>query len=138
MSGPYTIRLARPSDLPLLPPIEAAAATRFRATPYAFLVEDSAANPVSANVDLTHESVWVAVDPADQPVGFAIVRLLATSAHLHELDVHPRHAGHGLGRRLIEVVSVWAGVRGARPHPDHLRRRPVERPLLRAPEVPHP
>jgi hypothetical protein len=52
MSDPYTIRQARPSDLPLLPLIEAAAATRFRATPYAFLIEDSAANPVSATVDL--------------------------------------------------------------------------------------
>jgi GNAT superfamily N-acetyltransferase len=41
------------------------------------------------------------------------VRLLATSAHLREIDVHPQHAGHGLGRRLIEVVSVWARMRGA-------------------------
>jgi GNAT superfamily N-acetyltransferase len=113
MPDRYTIRAARPDDLPLLPPIEAAAAVHFLATPYAWIVEDSAVNPVSANVDLAHEHVWVAVDPADEPVGFVIVRLLATSVHIHELDVRPQHAGHGLGRRLIETVAAWARARGA-------------------------
>ncbi len=113
MPDRYTIRAGRPGDLPLLPQIEAAAAVHFHATPYAWIVEDSAVNPVSANVDLAHEYVWVVADPADAPVGFVIVRVLATSTHIHELDVHPQHAGQGLGRQLIETVAAWARARGA-------------------------
>jgi GNAT superfamily N-acetyltransferase len=104
---PYAIRAVRPDDLAALPAIERAAATHFRATPYAALADD---DPVSAEVDLAHEYVWVAVDQEDHPIGFAIVQLLDESVHLHELDVHPRQ---GLGRRLIETIADWARTRGA-------------------------
>jgi GNAT superfamily N-acetyltransferase len=107
----YVIRPARPDDLPLLPDVERAAAAQFRATPYAYLAEDDYL--VSDDVDLEREYVWVAVDEADHPIGFAIVRLLDESVHLHELDVHARHARQGLGRRLIEEVADWARARGA-------------------------
>jgi GNAT superfamily N-acetyltransferase len=110
----YTIRYARQPDLVTLPDIERAAATRFRNTRYAALVDETDTAPVSANVDLEHERVWIVDDPFDQPVGFAIVHLFDTSVHLHELDVHPAHAGRGLGRQLIETVAAWARDRGAR------------------------
>ncbi len=104
------IRPARPHDLQALPLIERAAAAIFRTTPYAYLADD---DPVSAEVDLAHEYVWVAVNQADQPIAFAIVRLLDESVHLHELDVHPDYARQGLGRRLIATVAEWARARGA-------------------------
>jgi GNAT superfamily N-acetyltransferase len=107
---PYPIRPACPQDLAALPIIERAAAAQFRATPYAYLADDDL---VSTDVDLDHEFVWVAVDQADQPVGFALVHLLDESVHLHELDVHPDYARQGLGRRLIVVVADWARARGA-------------------------
>jgi GNAT superfamily N-acetyltransferase len=107
----YVIRPARPDDLPLLPDVERTAAAQFRATPYAYLAEDDYL--VSDDADLEREYVWVVVDEADQPVGFAIVRLLDESVHLHELDVDARHARQGLGRRLIEEVADWARARGA-------------------------
>ncbi len=104
------IRPARPHDLQALPLIERAAAAIFRTTPYAYLADD---DPVSAEVDLAHEYVWVAVNQTDQPIAFAIVRLLDESVHLHELDVHPDYARQGLGRRLIATVAEWARARGA-------------------------
>jgi GNAT superfamily N-acetyltransferase len=104
------IQPARPHDLQALPLIERAAAAIFRTTPYAYLADD---DPVSAEVDLAHEYVWVAVNQADQPIAFAIVRLLDESVHLHELDVHPDYARQGLGRRLIATVAEWARARGA-------------------------
>jgi GNAT superfamily N-acetyltransferase len=110
MTDAFLIRPARPDDLAILPIIERAAAAVFRATPYAYLADDDL---VSAEVDLAHEIVWVAVDRADQPVAFAIVHLLDESVHLHELDVHPDHARRGLGRRLIATVTEWARARGA-------------------------
>ena len=107
---PYTIRRGRPDDLPELPQIENAAAEPFRDTPYAWLVD---APPVTSEVDLEHELVWVVADAADRPVAFALVHLHTNAVHLHELDVHLQHARQGLGRRLIEAVAEWARARGA-------------------------
>ncbi|MBN1427787.1 MAG: GNAT family N-acetyltransferase [Anaerolineae bacterium] len=108
-NSPYMIRFAQPGDLALLPAIEQAAASQFRATPYADFVDCELA---STGISLDHDDVWVVVDDHDRPVGFAIVHLLDTSVHLHELDVHPQHARQGLGRRLIEAITEWARVRG--------------------------
>lgn len=106
----YTVRSARPDDLPLLPAIERAAAAQFRASPYPALADAALA---STAIDLTHESVWVVADAADQPVGFAMVRMHAEAAHVHELDVHPQHARQRLGQRLIRAVAHWARAQGA-------------------------
>ena len=47
-------------------------------------------------------------------VGFAIVHALELAViHLHELDIHPKHARQGLGRRLIETIAAWGRERGA-------------------------
>lgn len=86
------IRIARPDELAALPRIERAAAAQFRATPYPEMAD---ADLVSAEIDLGQEYVWVVVDLADQPIGFAIVHLLDESVHLHELDIHPDHARQG-------------------------------------------
>jgi GNAT superfamily N-acetyltransferase len=104
------IRSARPDDLQALPLIERAAAAIFRTTPYAYLADD---DPVSSEVDLAHEHVWVAVNQDDKPIAFALVHVLDESVHLHELDVHPDYARQGLGRRLIATVAEWAWTRGA-------------------------
>jgi GNAT superfamily N-acetyltransferase len=110
MTDTGIIRAARQDDLAALPVIERVAAAVFRTTPYAYLADDDL---VSADVDLRHEYVWVAVDPDDQPIAFAIVHLLDDSVHLHELDVHPDYARQGLGRQLVATVADWARARGA-------------------------
>jgi GNAT superfamily N-acetyltransferase len=110
MTNTYAIRVARQDDLAILPVIERAAAAVFRTTPYAYLADDDL---VSAEIDLAQEYVWLVVDPADQPIAFAIVHVLDESVHLHELDVHPDHARQRLGRRLIATVADWARARGA-------------------------
>ncbi len=109
----YMIRSARPQDLAALPNIERAAAAQFRATPYPWLAEDDYL--VSGDVDLEHEDVWLMVDQADRPIGFAIVHVFDQDqlVHLHELDVHPHYARQGLGRRLIAAIADWARARGA-------------------------
>ncbi len=110
MTDACIIRPARPDDLQSLPLIERAAAAQFRTTPYADLADDG---PVSAEVDLAHEYVWVAVGQDDMPIAFVLVHLLDESVHLHELDVHPDYARRGLGRRLIATVADWARARDA-------------------------
>lgn len=106
----YTIRPARPDDLPALPAIERAAASIFRDTPFAFVADFGLA---SEAIDPAHDQIWVAATAADRPVGFAIAHPLDGCAYLHELDVHPAHARRGLGRRLIQAVATWGQQTGA-------------------------
>lgn len=106
----YTIRPAEQRDLPRLPEIERAAASLFRNTAYSYLSDD---DPVSQEVDLEHELVWVIVDQADQAIGFAIFRPIDIGVHLHELDIDPRYGRRGLGRRLIEAFAEWSKQDGA-------------------------
>lgn len=104
----YQIRPARASDLPYLPAIEHAAAQRFGNTPYAFIVDHEGMSLTSFEHHFAHNRVWVAVDQRDQPVGFAVARLLDDNVYLHEIDVAPAHGRRGLGRRLIAAVIDWA------------------------------
>jgi GNAT superfamily N-acetyltransferase len=100
----YTLRAADERDLPLLPEIERAAATRFAQSRYPGLVEIP---PMSAHTDLRLHRVWVVVGE-DRPVGFLVAGRLAGGAHIYEVDVHPAHARRGLGRRLIDTLAEWA------------------------------
>lgn len=107
----YTVRIVNINDLVWLPAIEQAAATLFLTTHYAELTNfDLASDAVNLDCDY----VWVVVDHLDKPVGFAIVHALELAViHLHELDIHPKHARQGLGRRLIETIAAWGRERGA-------------------------
>ena len=55
---------------------------------------------------------WVAADEADRPVGYVLVAVVDDNAHVEQVSVHPRHAGRGLGRSLLDVVEEWARCRG--------------------------
>ncbi|HEY8516093.1 MAG TPA: GNAT family N-acetyltransferase [Candidatus Binatia bacterium] len=108
----YAIRLARPDDVALLARIERAAAALFK--PYGFarqfaretLPREDLASAVA------RDFLWVAVDGRDRPVGFALLEELDGNAHLHEIDVHPKHGRRGLGRALLATVIKAARERG--------------------------
>jgi GNAT superfamily N-acetyltransferase len=110
MTTAHSIRFARPGDLVNLPAIEREAAAQFQATPYPDMVN---AGLASERIDLDRDYVWILADEQDHPIGFAIAHVFNESVHLHEIDVHPRHARQGLGRRLIEAIADWARARGA-------------------------
>lgn len=105
----YTIAAARPSDLPLLPAIELAAATLLTGyAPASVLAE------TTSQADLEDArrrgQLWVAL-AEDVPVGFAHVEVLeAGVAHLEEIDVRPEHGRRGLGTRLVMTVCGWAAI----------------------------
>src|SRR5215467_682300 len=91
MSIVYSITLARPHDLPLLPPIELAAAKLL-----AEHASESVLGETSSQDDLKRAQsqglLWVAL-ANNVPVGFAHVELIEPSvAHLKEIDVHPTRA----------------------------------------------
>ncbi|MFI5837824.1 GNAT family N-acetyltransferase [Micromonospora sp. NPDC051300] len=56
--------------------------------------------------------LWVAVDPADRPIAFALVDLVDGAAHVQQLSVDPAYARRGIGRRLLDEVAEWAAGQG--------------------------
>jgi len=103
------IREAHIEDLPYLLPIEQAAAAQFRGTAYDAIAHSK---PTTWTLDSPRFPIWVAVNEQDQPIAFAVVRLLAEGPHLQEIDVDPNYARQGIGRRLIEAIATWARNQG--------------------------
>jgi GNAT superfamily N-acetyltransferase len=105
----YTIAIARPRDVPLLPAIELDAARLLMDyAPAPLLLEATGLEVLNAAQRRGH--LWVALAD-DVPVGFAHV-IEPAVAHLQEIDVHPEHGCRGLGTRLVMAVCEWAAAAG--------------------------
>ena len=90
MTHTYQIRAATPADVPLLLAVTGLTAESLADANSA---EDFAAAQ-QANL------LWVAVDEADSPIGFAMLAEIDQWLHLDELDVLPAY-----GRRGFQIVS---------------------------------
>ncbi len=116
--NPYLIRLANPADSEFLPDIERAAASVYREYMDVTGLTDKTIVETQSVEDFAtaqHEGLlWVVVDRADIPVGFALLRRFDGNIHLHEFDVHPAHARRGLGASLLTHVIEWARRQGTR------------------------
>lgn len=108
----YTIRPARADDLPHLPAIEHAATELFRGTAYTALAGDTGPDLEAYQHWHRTGAIWVAVDPHEQVVGFAVAERLDGEGFLTEIDVLPAHGRRGLGRWLIAAAQAWARARG--------------------------
>jgi GNAT superfamily N-acetyltransferase len=101
------IRAARPDELALLPPLEAAADTLFDALGIGPL-------PGPGRVaDL--EAALVVLVAGDPPQGFARLERIdpvGAGAHLEQLSVHPDHVRRGVGRALLRAALDWAAAQG--------------------------
>ncbi|WP_305287842.1 GNAT family N-acetyltransferase [Phenylobacterium sp.] len=112
------IRAARPDDLALLPEIELSAASLFRDEG----IDIIAGEPDDAPLDFTPAEVWAPIaeagllwvmTPDDGPPGaFLAARIEEGRLHILEFDVHRRHQGQGLGRRLLAFAIDEARRRG--------------------------
>ena len=94
------IRLARPDELVLLPPIELAADTMFLRLGIGPL-------PGPGDVEELGAALVVLVDD-DGPTGFARIDELVGGAHLEQLSVLPDHERRGTGRALLRAACAWA------------------------------
>lgn len=106
--SPYTIAAARPEHAAALPAIEVAAAALFSEEDLpGELRRDT--TPVAEFEEAARAGrLWVALDAAGAPVGFAHVTRVDGSAHLQEMDVLPAHGRRGLGAALVRAVVAWA------------------------------
>jgi GNAT superfamily N-acetyltransferase len=90
------VRQAVAADLPLLPPLEAAADRRFEGLGMWPL-------PAPGDVEALAAARFVLV-AGDPPAGFARVEEVDGLAHLEQLSVHPERQGRGLGGALVEAA----------------------------------
>jgi GNAT superfamily N-acetyltransferase len=107
------MRPAHVRDLPLLGPLEDRAGLRFEDSPHPYC-----ATFPHFDVDRLAElsragTVWVAVNGADEPIGFVIAQLWGDDGYVHELDVEQAYGRRGVGRRLLGRVAQWARAEGA-------------------------
>lgn len=106
--APPRVRLARPSDLRHLAPIEDAGGPMFEEFWDRPAPELRRPAPTGAHRDAVG-TVFVVGAP---PAGFAHVVVLDGHAHLEQVSVHPSHQRQGLGRALVAAAREemrWAG-----------------------------
>ncbi|WP_449253593.1 GNAT family N-acetyltransferase [Brevundimonas naejangsanensis] len=107
------VRPTHAADIGHLDAIERSSATLFRTIPdLAWLADDRTAGPEAHAHAVAQGLSWVAVDEADQPVGF-LIAAIEDDADLHvlELSVGADHQGRGAGRALMQMARREAEAR---------------------------
>ena len=108
----YDIRSAVAGDVVFLPEIERIAGLLFESYAGQLGLTDQTFAHVKA-VEFFGKAqqaghLWVAVAPAGDIIGFALVVDVCGYAHLDELDVLPSHGRQGIGSALVATVCSWA------------------------------
>ncbi|HBN5340040.1 TPA: GNAT family N-acetyltransferase [Enterobacter cloacae] len=107
-----TVRPTRPGDVTALPAIEHAAGQRFRDYPELAWLAEGEVISAEQHLDYAERGLsWLAL-ANDQPVGFILAELHASSLFIVEISVHLDWQGKGIGRRLIACVADQARKRG--------------------------
>lgn len=114
LTDTYVVRAARPGEAALLAGIERAALDRFRAIGRSAEADAFAADtmPLAFAEQCIAAGGLFVVARGDALAGFAAADTRDGYVHLAEVDVHPDHAGHGLGARLIDAVTAWGAAQG--------------------------
>ena len=103
-----TVHPTRPGDVTALPAIERAAGERFRDYPELAWLAEGEVISAEQHLDYAERGLsWLAL-ANDQPVGFILAELHASSLFIVELSVHLDWQGKGIGRRLIACVADQA------------------------------
>ncbi len=100
----YAVHRAGPEHVPLLSDIELAAAALF---PPGSIPESILSDCLPLDVLQSAEEegmLWVALDHGNNPVGYALLRMVDGFALLAQVDVHPDHGQKGIGTALVHRV----------------------------------
>jgi GNAT superfamily N-acetyltransferase len=106
------IRLARDDDLPTLQDIERAAGAGFRDLGMDVVADGEPPDLATLRSFQRDGRAWVFVDGDDRPAAYLIVDAVDGQAHVEQVSVHPSHARHRIGRRLIDQADTWAAEHG--------------------------
>jgi GNAT superfamily N-acetyltransferase len=106
------IRTAREDELPVLVSIDDDAASLYAEQGLELALPDthpfSVAERALWSGALERGSVYIALDGARRPVGFAALGLLDDAAYLDQLSVRRAAMRRGVGRGLLEHAIEWA------------------------------
>lgn len=112
------LRLARPDELPALVSIDDDAATLYAEFGLVLALSDTHPFTIAERAlwsdALARHSVYLALDEAREPIGFAALSPLDGVAYLDQLAVRRRAMRRGVGRRLLEAAIDWARHQGQR------------------------
>lgn len=108
----YKIRSARFEELTLLSTIEISAARLFFDTPHSFLIHEAPLPLDFLKQRFEAGQVWVAADPQDKVVGYAVTQEVDATLYLQQIDVAPAHMRQGIGSALVNTVVAWAKRQG--------------------------
>lgn len=109
MPEPPSIRLARRAEAPLIALLEDIAGRRYGEVGLPPDLEGLSLSLIEQSQ--SEGLLWVATGKEDHPIGFALCLQKPEALHLRELDVHPDFMGRGVGRALVERVTVEARAR---------------------------
>lgn len=112
--GGLIIRLALAHEILELPTIEKYAGQRFLSLDMAALAYDPPPSPQIFVDAYMGDRLWVACITG-QLVGYGFATIIDGHAHLEQTSVHPDHAGHGIGRQIIEAMCNWAATASLQP-----------------------
>jgi GNAT superfamily N-acetyltransferase len=107
-----TIRTARADELPVLVSIDDDAGTLYAEWGLELALPETHPFTVAERAlwggAIERGAVYLALDGAREPIGFAALVLLDGVAYLDQLSVRRRAMRRGVGRRLLEVAIHWA------------------------------
>ena len=116
MPQTYQIRPATAADVSLLPDLELAAAalylTQLEVTGLTAEILAEAYDEAEYAAAQQADRLWVAVNEADAPIGFAMLAQIDQWLHLDELDVLPAYGRRGIGTALVKHVCHLAKAAG--------------------------
>lgn len=111
----FSLRLARPGELPELVHIDDAASELYAqaglafelAGDHPFVLAENARWALAIERELAH----VAVDAQDQLLGFMTLGFVDGAPYLDQLAVHPCAMRQGIGGALMQQAFAWSGSR---------------------------
>lgn len=111
MTGPVTVRLAVPADIPAIQATELAAGRLFAEIGMHHVAEDGAHETAVLTRYISADRAWVA-ESDGRVGGYALADVMDGAAHLEQVTVDPEWGRRGIGRRLIDAVVGWAKADG--------------------------
>lgn len=101
------IRLANADDLHLLPAIERAAGELFRPLGMDAIADDK---PPTLESLRTYQQAGRAFvgDDEGRVVAYLVLEVIAETAHIEQVTVHPEFSHRRIGRDLIDTAAGWA------------------------------